>query len=330
MQSLYTRLREIEDNLSTLSIDDVKGRLLESDLTSVRKCPIFDPGMYLYRGRVLTGDFRKNSPMSPGDLSYPPAEYAKLGRANRHGAPVFYASTGKESVFYEIPNLKIGDELILGIWQTDAKMLLNNLGYTKFSLETLGSLRSLPYWATFLSDDHAGELIEHFDERDSPTQIYEVFSQYFTKRQDGAQPLYKLSAAIAELQLGEISGSQHQFAGIIYPAVALNGDGDNVAIQPWYVDQHLQLKKAKHVRVTDREGTKIKVEYVDEAYQLDPDGHLCWLGRRASWQVLPQQSVECRVVEGVDSHGDYQTTADGVRCHWELRDVATGTFIPAV
>ena len=77
---------------------------------------------------------------------YPPKEKALLGRVNRVGAPVFYSSVHKESVFFELRELNAGDELVLTFSRTTERMFVNNIGYTEYAFQQLGATRALPTW----------------------------------------------------------------------------------------------------------------------------------------------------------------------------------------
>jgi hypothetical protein len=52
----------------------------------------------------------------------------------------------KEAVFFELPDLKAGDELIVTHWKTTERMLVNNVGYTEYAFEQLGAKRPVPDW----------------------------------------------------------------------------------------------------------------------------------------------------------------------------------------
>jgi hypothetical protein len=92
---------EIDTNLRTLEIDEIKAKLELFMIGYEIECPIFDPGAFLYRARAFSPTFNKTTGMFRKDLIYPPANITPLGRLNRAGEPVFYCSMSKESVFFE-------------------------------------------------------------------------------------------------------------------------------------------------------------------------------------------------------------------------------------
>ena len=90
--------------------------------------------------------FSKQIGIDRSSLMYPPKEVAALGRVNRLGESVFYASMHKESVFFETQGLQAGDELVLAFWKTNEKMFVNNVGYTEYVFRQLGAKRPVPQW----------------------------------------------------------------------------------------------------------------------------------------------------------------------------------------
>src|SRR5262249_15638242 len=85
-------LNDIEANVSALEIDEIKKRL-EPLMKGCRiESPVFDPGAFLYRARRITPSFCKQIGIDRSSLIYPPREVAALGRMNRPGESVFYAS----------------------------------------------------------------------------------------------------------------------------------------------------------------------------------------------------------------------------------------------
>ena len=107
---------EIDANLRSLDIDEIKKKLEPLKIGYSIQSPIFEPGAFLYRARLIAPTFNKTDGIMRKDLIYPPANVAPLGRLNRAGQPAFYCSMHKESVFFELPDLKAGDELILTFW----------------------------------------------------------------------------------------------------------------------------------------------------------------------------------------------------------------------
>src|SRR5580692_6928576 len=116
---------EIEARLDSLDIDEIKRRLEPFMIGFHIESPVFDAGAFVYRARQLGPQFRKEHGITRADLVYPPAAKTALGRLNRIGKPVFYGAMHKEAVFFGLPSLKAGDELIVTYWKTTERMFVN-------------------------------------------------------------------------------------------------------------------------------------------------------------------------------------------------------------
>ncbi|MGC1359340.1 MAG: hypothetical protein WA851_26790 [Xanthobacteraceae bacterium] len=75
-------------------------------------------------------------PNNVTDVSYPPANRAKLNRASRDGQPMFYASRGALPVFFEL-RAKAGDCIALSEWAVVEPMWMHNLGFHQDALQRL-------------------------------------------------------------------------------------------------------------------------------------------------------------------------------------------------
>jgi hypothetical protein len=331
-------LNDIDANLATLEIDEIK-RKLEHILKGYSiESPIFDPGAFLYRARKVGPGFNKSMGISRSDLIYPPAKLTRLGRLNRKEQPVFYCSMHKESVFFELQGLKVGDELILTFWKTTEKMFVNNIGYTEYAFRQLGAKRTPPQWGARTSvpgDTQENIVLSKIPEevraialsQDESREVKEAFSDYFMRSVSPTEThRYKLTVAIGELHLGTIN-QRDQFAGILYPSTRMWANGDNLALLPWYADKHLEFRKAVHVRVTGRTDTSFDVNYDDAAHEFDESGKLIWLGRIRKWTIQPGQKAKATFSAGVDEDGDYYISTHGKPCHWTIEDATTGERI---
>jgi hypothetical protein len=140
---------------------------------------------------------------------------------------------------------------------------------------------------------------------------------------------YKITTAIGEAHLGTISDSQ-KFGGVLYPSVRMFANGDNIALLPWFVDRHVEFRKAVHVRIENKEDNKFSITYLDSAKALDADGKLIWLGRMPNFTLnRPFQKAQLTLTLGQDEDGDYTISQDGHPCHWVAIDADTGELIPA-
>jgi hypothetical protein len=330
---------EIDANLHVLEIDVIKKRLEHLIKGMKIASPIYDAGAFLYRARRISPTFKKEAGIKLSDLLYPPKHLASLGRLNRNEQPTFYCSMHKESVFFEVQGLQAGDEIILTFWKTTEKMFVNNIGYTEFVFEQLGAKRPVPQWSvsspgsnqeTIALPTRSPEMIESALSKDEMRDVREALSQYFMRTVGPRETdSYKLTTAIGELHLGTIDLTE-QFAGVLYPSVRMWGNGDNLALLPWFVDSHVEFRKAVHVRIDNRTDANFSVTYLDSARQLDANGSLIWLGRLPNWALnKPYQKAQFTFTPGPDEDGDYQISADGNPCHWIAKDMDTGDPIIA-
>jgi hypothetical protein len=324
---------DVVANLPSLTINEIKERLQPALIGYAISCPIFDPGVFLYRARRISPVFHKGIGIKRADLIYPPANVARLGRVNRDGEPVFYASMHKQSVFFEVPNLQEGDEIIVSFWKTTQRMLVNNVGYTEFAFSQLGAKRAVPIWGppAFSSETSVSlpsvpeEQVAKLLASDEAAEIKEAFSKHFMRPiADTENEFYKLTTAIAEMHLGTVDGHDLAFAGILYPSVRMWANGDNVGLQPWFVDQYLEFRKSVHVKIKSRGDSNMQVDYLDAAHTFDDDGKLQWLGRLQNWTLNRRfQAAKFTGVAGPDADGDYTVGEDGVPAHWEAVDAET-------
>lgn len=251
---------------------------------------------------------------------------------------MFYSSMHKELVFFEVPDLKAGEEIILTFWKTNHRMFVNNIGYTEFAFKQLGAKRTLPNWgppqapgstkATVSLSTIPKEVLDKALSMDQSREIKEAFSKYFMRAVAADEIFrYKLTVAIGELHLGSIIEHNTQFAGILYPSVRMWANGDNLALLPWFVDNHVEFRKAVHVRIRSRTETKIDIDYLDAAHNFDPSDQLNWLGRIRKWTLQPKQAGKFTFSAGLDADGDYTISKEGMPGHWTAEDAGTGKQI---
>lgn len=324
---------EILGEVGSLTIDEIKERLRPLFKGMVIETPILQPGTFLYRARKLVGLGDARVRMGLADIVYPPRELVRPGRMNREMDPVFYCSAGKESLFFEPPGLTAGDEVVVTFWQTRRVAYVNNVGYTQANFDRLGAKRVCPTWnggsvsidaQVSMPERVQGDLAKIIAPNDDNAMRRLLLSEYVSMPvNDDAAERYKLTAAIGELHQGSINGSE-KFAGILYPSIRMWGNGDNLALLPWFVDEHLAFRKAVHFRITDRTEQTFSVKVLDYARGFRQDGSLAWVGQPFGWTLAPGQKARFTVTAGRDSDGDYETTAEGDPVHWAVIDLSTG------
>jgi hypothetical protein len=331
---------EVVANLDRLSIEEIRERLHALMDGMVVTSPMLAPGTFLYRARKVDATFNKAAGIRLADLSYPPKDRTRAGRLNRDSDPMFYCSVGKESLFFEIPNLQAGDEIVISIWKVAHEGYLNSIGYTSAVFDRLGAKRECPTWkatgdngkAEVTVPTLAGGEIAKLLERDESATLRELMSEYFSRHVDETNTmLYKLTTAIAELHYKPGIDGNERFAGVAYPSIRMWANADNIALAPWYVAENLEFRKAIHLRIDKRDEQRFSFTSLDSARHVAADGHLDWLGRPLNWttNVGPGRTLQCTATSGPDDDGDYESSKEGTPIHWVVVVAETGEVIPA-
>ena len=263
IESEIKKLREI--NVINSDIDEVKKTISKLTRGYSISSPIIGPEKKFYRGVRC-----KEKPTHCTSISYPPKDKVRnYHRAGRPGQPLFYCSTDRNAVCYEL-DVEIGDWIVISEWETRDQLLVNNVGYCSDALRKLGTKRTLPRWgreAISSNTEIHDEIIGNF------------FSEEFTKIvPSGQEQLYKISIAIAEQHF------EHSlFDGLLYPAVAFKGNADNLCIKPISVDEKMVLRRVEFVYITDSSNEGYKVQILDFANSFTVDGKIVWKGRLPHW-----------------------------------------------
>jgi hypothetical protein len=189
--------------------------------------------------------------------------------------------------------------------------ILSSLGFTNSVFASLGAQREAPQW---LSERQPSTHLDHDD----------VVSELFAERvQPHERMKYKLTAAIAELHYELLEGGAQRIAGVLYPSVAMWANGDNIALRPWFVNDHLEWKKAIHIRVDARDEKSFSISEIDAARHLDSDENLVWAGH-AGVKLTSPSIFSFVFTAGRDEWGDYILGKDNVVGHWVGIEETTG------
>jgi hypothetical protein len=271
MESLAKLLKS---DLSSWSIDELVQEIGPMTKGLKTKAPRFDSGLMIFRGRP--GGRRNHL----REIGYPAPEKALLGRANREGSPVFYGSTHRSPVFFEVDN-QVGDEILVSWWRTISPLLVNHLGYAASAFEKLGSSRKTPSWDGKTTPQETD---------DTSLATLSALGALFATQGDS---LYKITTAIAEVFM------RPPLEGLLYPTIAMNANGDNLALKTSWVDANVAFVGAELVRIDAIRGLARDVSVVDFA-TANPDGSLHWKGRGPNWQIREKgQELQFRSEGGV-------------------------------
>jgi hypothetical protein len=217
--------------------------------------PRFNPGLYLYSGRLA------GKPVSISEISYPSAHLASLGLANRSGEPILYCCTAREAVFFELQP-KVGDTVALVHWVTTAPLMVNHVGYTRQVFDALGSARRIASWGPEPPAANG-------DEQEIMDFLADVFTRIVPP---GEEQLYnKLTVAVAEKLF-----DGDPFDGLLYPSVKMYANADNIALKPRFADEHLRFLKAELVRIEAVREFAYNIQVLDTAPEIAPNGTIEW------------------------------------------------------
>lgn len=223
----------------------------------------------IYRARRV-----ETRPLSVGEITYPPVALCqRYQRANAPNESCFYASAGENGVFFEL-NAKPGDYLCISRWETTERLSLVPVGYSRSVLSRLKSNRTDQ--ATFFPVPDSGVPTKEAEVGDF---LNEVFTQIIPAEKDH---FYKISVSIARRFM-----RGKELDGILYPAIAMSGNTDNLALKPSTVDRRLVLREVQYVRVDARDGMNFQITRVDFATSF-PGGSISWMGRWKHWQLTKQ------------------------------------------
>jgi hypothetical protein len=256
------KLEELDKHLRTI----FSGYLLRARFPT--------PGLVIYRGIKY-----ESKPRSFDDLTYPPKEKAKINRANFESEQMFYGTTEKKAVFYEL-YAKPGDTLVISTWYSTLHLALSNVGFTEQNLKSLGANDTAPLIVPGI--DIHDDLENQF--------IHEYLSKTFSQSIQDPN-LYKLTASIAkrfldDTELVKADNSYFTFDGVIYPTIRFNANADSIALKPMVIDDHkIEFERAEFVEVLDYVNNKYQYKIIDMADKIDVNGILLWNELSKTWTV---------------------------------------------
>lgn len=226
----------------------------------------FGQEMLIMRGRWFSEDY---IPLNQKELSYPPPNLVTSNnRANRAGTSMFYAASDFKTMFEEITPPH-GSFIYVSYWWIKNPMYVVPIGYTSEVIKLLGSNMVVN---TFISDERYHSKVS----KDYRTAYYyrEFTRQNIIDNKRG----YNLSIAIAEhfftpaildasknnsiyqnVYLDELGRTSKVADAIIYPTVRNNGNGNNLAIRPEFVESSLELKRVDCFKLDFKEKANLKL-----------------------------------------------------------------------
>jgi len=184
---------------------------------------------------------------------------------------------------------KVGDLFAVSHWSITKPFLANHLGYSRNLIRTRNPSREFPEGTELPNQTNRGRLIREWQSR--------VFTKLVP---EGSEHLYQITNALTSFALSPIiqpdKSLPQEFAGVIYPTLAVNFIDDNIALLPKIVDSSLALVDVGLIRIPAMEditsegvvkGEKNYIEIVDTAHEFRRDGRIVWNRESTAMSVSP-------------------------------------------
>jgi hypothetical protein len=276
-----------ESQLQRLTIEALKNQLRTKLGGMARAVKNITAGNIIYRGV-----FRDHRPDLISNSSYPPPDkVTKLGRLNRPGQSVFYASCAPPGVFYEL-KAREGALIAFSQWQVMKPLWMHNLGYHADALSRLGAL---PNSARL-------RLIEPIpNETQHNNRLRKKVALAFTEDvRPGFEYRYKQSVALTEfwcehqerLPISPDGPQTDGVAGVVYPSLQMRGDADNLVLWPTFVHSSMALRQVQYVLVEKADYTHLAFSFLTLAL-----AHEFTDGTAINWRddLPPEDSRRCHI-----------------------------------
>jgi hypothetical protein len=239
-------IETVEKKFLTLSTDQIIDLINPVFTYYVAHTFILALNLILYRGIKYS-----QKPLLLKDLSYAPIKYAKINRASEEGEQMFYCTTKKKAVLYEL-NAMPGDRLVISSWYTIARLNVNSVGYTNSNLKELSSSSADLTW------DNVDPNVKFYDEEN--LYIANYLAKTFSQRINSSNlDVYRLTIPIAKKHFPE-----DQFHGLIYPTIQFNANAENLAIKPVAIDNNfIEFERVEYIEVIELVENKYKYKILD-------------------------------------------------------------------
>lgn len=203
----------------------------------------------------------------------PPADKAKLNRANIDGQPVFYCNTESENAVFEL-RPGIGD--IVTVLRADL------IGNESPRLVPLGIWELAKRYGVAIGGESTDLLEEFFANDDDSRCKIQLIGEFLIKEFSRVVPdgdehrsLYKISAAIAQWCYG-FSCPDRPVDGIIYPSVQSGGVGACIALLPASVNRLFRASGCCVMEIIDASSNGGFQTKQGEARSISEEGRIEW------------------------------------------------------
>lgn len=224
-------------------------------------------------------------------ISYPPKSHAKINRASQEGEQLFYSSTSKNIILYEM-NSKRGDRVVISEWRPTIHLIFPLIGYTNENLKKMGSSRSV----NFGDMKFAAEKFRNKTELQ--IEIIRYLSELFCQPiNSDNEEKYRLTIAIAKLfYTGEYVDSEKndgRFSGLTYPSIKGNGEHDNYAVNIKLFDAGLiEPNCVEFIEIQDYDLKELRYKYtiLDYANSFSQN-NIEWKDLKNTWTIWDNEEI---------------------------------------
>ncbi|MFT3796569.1 hypothetical protein [Flavobacterium sp.] len=240
------KLISLKDNLEKIEFENIKELIRETLFEMPLATAILEKNSTIERIRI-NGNRKFFTTQS--ELSYISDEeiiktcLKNYGRANKPFQSLFYGAT--ESSKIQVPRITAYRETSRFFRESNSILLEGEL-FTRGTWKNKEDLKIVEIVfceEVFKSNPDILEYYKiQFQQLNEYPEIALKQLQFFSNefaRKIKSNFDYKISAAFTDVVLYE---NQNSYAGIIYPSVQTNYEGNNIVLKPTIVDQHLELK----------------------------------------------------------------------------------------
>lgn len=183
-------------------------------------------------------------------LSYPPEKVwikkRSFGRCNWPDKPVFYCSNETGVPVFEVKPA-VGSYIVLSRWESKASDRIE-LYAVALGIEAI--MNSLSEDDKFLVTLQQDDVFKDTTAQEVK-EIDRYIAKLFVEEALGNEKIYWLTSAVPKVYFDDLvfEASGKKISGLIYPSVAFQLKGYNVALTTDFVDANLQLKGARMYQV---------------------------------------------------------------------------------
>ncbi len=285
MQTTSPYINELEQIRQSLDHPDANQELIIQQISQVfaksgytRRPYVFRfPAVFRAASKADEFWFNQSDDRTPNvnKLHCPPDDKATLGRCNWAGDPVFYCSSDNGVTIFEV-RAAPKETVVVSTWvdgrnsdENIDRLLATN--ETPYPITVHGIAIGVRKLVESMQDGDPEKQLLLNDDIFNPTtseavkEIDEYVGELFTKSTVEVNNLYLFTSAIARIMLNNMKGVQTEtkLDVLIYPSVASQFSGHNIAFNKDFARQRLKLLGAAMFRVVDYNEDRLN-------YELEP------------------------------------------------------------